>query len=232
MAARKGFTLIELLVVIAIIAILAAILFPAFAQMREKARAASCLSNLSQIGKAMLMYLQDYDGRMPYPAWNDLQFTPSPPHPAFEGPSTMRPYARLGWMIPLFDPYLKNRQVWICQSIPPFAGGTVWTDYFYAAWRVASVENPDQGYSNMLSAKYAEPDPAKARCPRGKFPENIGSGDTSHEHIIYCGFYYKSWGKAAWTVGGSSPPDSDWQPHIGRRNELFLDGHAKTLIPW
>jgi prepilin-type N-terminal cleavage/methylation domain-containing protein len=43
---RRGFKLIELLVVIAIIAILAAILFPVFAKAREKARRASCLSNL------------------------------------------------------------------------------------------------------------------------------------------------------------------------------------------
>ena len=46
---RRAFTLIELLVVIAIIAILAAILFPVFAQAREKARSASCLSNTKQI---------------------------------------------------------------------------------------------------------------------------------------------------------------------------------------
>ena len=56
---KKGFTLIELLVVIAIIAILAAILFPVFAQAREKARQTSCLSNLKQIGTAMMLYTDD-----------------------------------------------------------------------------------------------------------------------------------------------------------------------------
>lgn len=61
----SGFTLIELLVVIAIIAILAAILFPVFAQARERARGASCLSNLKQVGLALTQYTQDYDERLP-----------------------------------------------------------------------------------------------------------------------------------------------------------------------
>src|SRR5437660_1778673 len=62
---RRAFTLIELLVVIAIIAILAAILFPVFAQAREKARQATCQSNLRQIGMAVQMYAQDFDETMP-----------------------------------------------------------------------------------------------------------------------------------------------------------------------
>jgi prepilin-type N-terminal cleavage/methylation domain-containing protein/prepilin-type processing-associated H-X9-DG protein len=62
---KRAFTLIELLVVIAIIAILAAILFPVFAQARAKARQASCLSNLSQLGRAGMMYVQDWDEKFP-----------------------------------------------------------------------------------------------------------------------------------------------------------------------
>jgi prepilin-type N-terminal cleavage/methylation domain-containing protein/prepilin-type processing-associated H-X9-DG protein len=62
---EQGFTLIELLVVIAIIAILAAILFPVFAQARENARKASCLSNMHQIDLANLQYIQDYDEKFP-----------------------------------------------------------------------------------------------------------------------------------------------------------------------
>jgi prepilin-type N-terminal cleavage/methylation domain-containing protein/prepilin-type processing-associated H-X9-DG protein len=65
LSGRSAFTLIELLVVIAIIAILAAILFPVFAQAREKARSASCLSNTKQLGLGVMQYVQDYDETYP-----------------------------------------------------------------------------------------------------------------------------------------------------------------------
>ena len=53
------FSLIELLVVIAIIAILAGILMPALNTARQKAMQISCVSQLTQISKALIQYTAD-----------------------------------------------------------------------------------------------------------------------------------------------------------------------------
>lgn len=89
----SAFTLIELLVVIAIIAILAAILFPVFAQAREKARQASCLSNTKQLGLAFYQYIQDYDETTPNGNYK---------------------YGAIGGWAGQVYPYVKSAQVYRC----------------------------------------------------------------------------------------------------------------------
>ncbi len=67
-----GFTLVELLIVIAILAILAGLLLPAFAQAKSRAQRAQCQSNLRQIDLGTAMYANDYNGRMPVAAPQEL----------------------------------------------------------------------------------------------------------------------------------------------------------------
>jgi len=97
---KKAFTLIELLVVIAIIAILAAILFPVFAQAKEAAKKAACLSNSRQLDLGVILYSDDYDDYLMPVAdptntilWTDLE-----------------------------SPYVKSKQVQVC---PDDQAGTI-----------------------------------------------------------------------------------------------------------
>ena len=112
---RKGFTLIELLVVIAIIAILAAILFPVFAQAREKARQASCLSNTKQMSTATQMYAQDYDEMLFGYRFTQTGYNQNPyAADANVGASAKVPI----FFNQLLYPYTKNDQIWRCPSKP------------------------------------------------------------------------------------------------------------------
>jgi len=124
---RKGFTLIELLVVIAIIAILAAILFPVFARAREKARMASCASNLKQVALGALMYGQDNDEV--YVGWNQGAHCNTP------GGS---------WPEHVIFPYVKNNQLFICPS-KIFTGRT--TCSYWSSWANAMNLNSSYGWN-------------------------------------------------------------------------------------
>jgi prepilin-type N-terminal cleavage/methylation domain-containing protein/prepilin-type processing-associated H-X9-DG protein len=161
---RNAFTLIELLVVIAIIAILAAILFPVFAQARAKARQASCLSNMKQIGTGIMMYTQDYDETLP---GNTPLNTNGITDGRWPAPATSAHSAGLseplGWMQPYdpanpgtyriwardIQPYIKNLAVFHCpETKPRSADGTC-----AAGGGTCEVTGPDAtraGIGNIL----------------------------------------------------------------------------------
>ena len=109
--AKRAFTLIELLVVIAIIAILAAILFPVFAKARERGIQTKCISQLKQIGTAIITYAQDSDGRLPF-AWRGYDLSNA----------NSQKYC----IVEALNPYMKSAitkqnirdSIWFCTAIP------------------------------------------------------------------------------------------------------------------
>ena len=227
---RSGFTLIELLVVIAIIAILAAILFPVFAKAREKARAASCLSNMKQIGTAIVMYRSDYDevnvrhqtgvcaGGSPCGGpVSDVDSIPL---------GTAGPLGNMSWRTSLL-PYCKNWQMYICPSAPTLNGSTR---------RAGACDLPMLGYSivgstvSSLNSTYwfghtdtVVADPARTI---------VVCDGTGAMHVCpykWCGS--ASCGPTAWaydpTVGVPASSIAGAARHNDGSNFAYYDGHAK-----
>jgi prepilin-type N-terminal cleavage/methylation domain-containing protein/prepilin-type processing-associated H-X9-DG protein len=235
--AAAAFTLIELLVVIAIIAILAAILFPVFAQAREKARQASCQSNLKQIGIAALQYHQDYDGAYPprYIDYDPLGAT------------------RIQWTTILF-PYIKQKGgaqgtndfaegVWNCPSDlgtsatnrnPSYAMvcDSAWQSPFNSAaptsnWKGYVYRGGDSTlYDPMVIA------PADSLmigeqtgggwhriCPANNLPAGTPAATASTLHYNTPG----------WTAHWEINRNKGDIRHMGGTNFIFFDGHVKWM---
>jgi len=123
----SGFTLVELLVVIGIIAILGALLFPTLSRARNSALTTACASNLKQLGNAIQLYSQDWDGIYPLA----VDFADASPR-GREGwrffPEELNPDAqktvmelvalpdRRGFIDQVLKNYTKTQDLWRCPS--------------------------------------------------------------------------------------------------------------------
>lgn len=208
---RRAFTLIELLVVIAIIAILAAILFPVFAQAREKARQATCVSNGKQIAVGMMMYVQDYDEIFPQ-SWTSGQ------------PQR--------WMHK-FQPYTKNRQINDCPSFEvkgyqnaagDIGGGAyAYNRQVFETFPMAAIEEPAAtivfGDAATINAPAAADDLVPSKWTVRTHADHDMAFNTKNPHRNIC-----------WRWNASCDANSYRRPvarHAGGSVFAFADGHAK-----
>jgi prepilin-type N-terminal cleavage/methylation domain-containing protein/prepilin-type processing-associated H-X9-DG protein len=218
---QRGFTLIELLVVIAIIAILAAILFPVFARAREKARQASCESNLKQQGLALNMYTSDYDERLP---------TITTPCAGTNADGSAKTAESSISVCARINPYIKNWQIWNCPSAGSFGcdNGSiphhnVNTDI--TAGRLPGNFQLTYGYvEDMLIWGRKE---AQYQYPA----ETVAAGDSSGL-INWMRLACSTVQVCSITGGGQcgnfqTVMNDSYTRHNGGSNVLFLDGHVK-----
>ncbi|HQK95552.1 MAG TPA: prepilin-type N-terminal cleavage/methylation domain-containing protein [Armatimonadota bacterium] len=207
---QRGFTLIELLVVIAIIAILAAILFPVFAKAREKARQASCASNVRQLALAWQMYAQDYDETACLSYYYSADFMVE------YAWDFIVDYGAGSANLGLLGSYTKNNQINQCPSFHAETWGRPYTGYAY-------------------NVSYIGGDPMS-----GIRPAPLSSIQSPSETVLFCDAAYWSTynpvGVAATNyLRAPQDPFYSWIGpnvhfrHNGTANVAFCDGHAKAL---
>jgi len=226
--ARRAFTLIELLVVIAIISVLAAILFPVFAQAREKARQASCLSNLKQVGLGLMQYTQDYDETPPR-TWHDRL-----------GNWT----SKVTWN-QMLDSYIKSRDVYRCPSDTGDLDGPV-SPYLDPApadypkpWRTSYIVNAQFGsvFRTVSLADVVRPASTVYLADGGVTGQTTAPWVTDRKKeqawLLQDPTNSNNDSCCHWEV--SNPANADWAApgarHQNMANVAFLDGHVKSLRP-
>ncbi len=217
---RRGFTLIELLVVIAIIAILAAILFPVFARAREKARQASCSSNVKQLMLGIVMYAQDYDEKFPTHNWGEGQ------PPAKANACT--------WWGGAY-PYVKNVQIYACPSSTGHNDSYgIWLAFEYGG--IFNGQPIDYGYNEPIGnagngLKIGVLTRPAETLVLGDCVSTWGGGYWSDQfpgRALLRRFAFAKGGEPC-----NCPPvalttiDDGWSIHNGGSNLGFADGHAK-----
>jgi prepilin-type N-terminal cleavage/methylation domain-containing protein/prepilin-type processing-associated H-X9-DG protein len=227
---QGAFTLIELLVVIAVIALLMGILMPSLQKARNQAQGVACGAHVKNLGVAMRMYLDDYDGK-----------THSTPNQglwdnAWEQPTVVTDYGpndgNAYWGIS-YLPYAMNKKVFRCPSTirnddwPEKGWGALYQKYF----RYCSY-----GLNGYVANKKIDHE-FKVHSEVIVFQDHIEQKLDGIGSDMFCIGPGNSINLTQWRPG-SSLVDGDWHgfdtvrecfPHSKASNTCWLDGHVSRI---
>lgn len=202
---------------IAIIAILAAILFPVFAAARERARAASCVSNHRQIGMAAGMYSSDYDDTMflySYVSGKNYYFWFACFENLLDAGKPLYDRPDMG----LLYPYLKGHQVEDCPTATGMAGLNM-RNVTNGFWPALGL-NIDYLYSTPALDSPVNMAAVQAPC------ETILMGDVA-TFDRYTGALIRT--SALSSPSTSYPRPTAHMRHLSRATVVWCDGHVKSM---
>jgi prepilin-type N-terminal cleavage/methylation domain-containing protein/prepilin-type processing-associated H-X9-DG protein len=228
---RRGFTVVELLIVVFIIAVLAGMLLPGLAQALEAARGASCVSNLRQIGMAVIQYrTQNNDWFFP------VSYPPRPNGSQSYFFGEVSPTGQLDPEKGYLVPYLEESGT--VDRCPAFREGDFRTRFQVPGWGYAYNywylgQNGEAFSYSWGGQTYNVPKDMHAGHSVKKSVNTVlfadsarinifGGGATPQNPVLEENFYL-------------DPPSQNYDSvhfrHQRRANVLFVDAHVQSLPP-